>query len=395
VNAVQSVQETGLPPGQQFWTRSQLVVIAVTIVLAALFFAFTRYLTNSYQQREKALAVEWFQRGQQELQNGRPEQAVSDFRNALLYSQNNSLYRLRLAEALAAGNHLSEARAYLLSLWEEAPGEGLINLELARLAAREHNLHDVQRFYQGAIYGAWQDDPTEHRRQARMELIQYLLQQGLREQAQSEVIALAASLPADDPTAMLQTADLFMKTGDFEKALGMYQKALTLQPGLAEAMSGAGEAALALSRYQTAYHYLKQAAEHGHDPQIEQKLQATERVLEADPFKSGLSSEEKARRAVEAFEQAGKRLESCNAAQTGSLNSNVYSASELLSASNQWRKLYPRVTRAHLARDPAMIESVMQLVFQIELQAQQICGSPQDADLALLAIARHREAVEQ
>lgn len=395
MNAVQGTPERSAEPGQQFWTRSQLMVMAVMVVLAAALFAVTRFITSSYQKREEALAVEWFEQGQQKLQKGQPQQAVSAFRNALLYSQNNSLYRLRLAEALAAGNHLQEAKDYLLSLWEEQPGDGLVNLELARLAASQNNLHDVQRFYHGAIYGAWESDPPRHRRQARMELIQYLLRQGMNEQAQSEVIALAASLPPDDSAAMLETANLFMKTADFENAFSLYQKALKLRPDLGEAMKGAGESALALSRYQTAYHYLKQAAEYTHDPEVEQRLQATERVLEADPFKPGLSSDEKAQRAVEGFDQAGKRLESCNSAQTGMPSSDLYSVSELLSASNQWHKLYPRVTRARLARDPGMIESVMQLVFQIELQAQQVCGSAQDADLALLAIARHREAVEQ
>src|ERR1051326_6531788 len=138
--------------------REPLVFSAVIVLLGA-FFAFTSVLVGKYHEQQAELARDWFQRGEKALQAGRYSEAVDDFQNALVYEHDNQEYRLRLAEALVAANRTQQARAHLLNLLEDEPGDGEVNLELARIAAKEGNLRDAQRFYQGAIYGVWQDDP--------------------------------------------------------------------------------------------------------------------------------------------------------------------------------------------------------------------------------------------
>ena len=93
-----------------------------------------------------------------DVRAGRLDDAISALRTALAYLPDNFEYRLKLAEALAAAGHTRQAQAYLRALWDEEPGNGTVNLELARLAASA-DIADVLRFYHGAIYGVWQDNP--------------------------------------------------------------------------------------------------------------------------------------------------------------------------------------------------------------------------------------------
>ena len=80
----------------------------------------------------------------------------------------------------------------------ESPGSGDVNLALARIAARKRLTSEVLRYYHGAIYGEWENDPIAMRWQVRRELAEYLLDGGLQQQAVPEIIALADSTPADN-----------------------------------------------------------------------------------------------------------------------------------------------------------------------------------------------------
>ncbi len=147
-------------------------------------FAITGFAARLYHGRRAELARSWFDRGNAELKAGRAAAALSDFRTALIYAQHElppeqqqQVYELDLAEALAATNRPNEARSYLLDLWERAPGNSHINLELARLAARTGDEADAKRYYNGAIYGVW-DESAEgifrSRMDTRLELYRYL-----------------------------------------------------------------------------------------------------------------------------------------------------------------------------------------------------------------------------
>ena len=57
--------------------------------------------------------------------------------------------------------------------------------------------------------------------------------------------------------------------------------------------------------------------------------------------------------------------------------------------------MQPKVNERSLRSDPDMVSKVMDVVFQMEEQAQQSCGVPPDPDRALLMIARTRGATER
>src|SRR5262249_9084269 len=156
-----------------------------------------------------------------------------------------------------------ESQTYLLSLWERTPQDSTINLALARLAARRHDLEDAIRYYHNAIYGIWDQDPDANRRHARLELIRLLLAQNALSQARPELLSMAQSLPSD-PGLRLEIAALFMRAGDQDQALNQYVEVLRLDRRNHTACAGAGEAAFQLHQYNLAQRYLNSAVEINH-----------------------------------------------------------------------------------------------------------------------------------
>ncbi|HLX74606.1 MAG TPA: tetratricopeptide repeat protein, partial [Terriglobales bacterium] len=149
--------------------------LALVVFAAVVFCAATIFANRFYQSTQLRLGQMWFGRGESALAAGQPEPAIQDFRNALYYSHDDPGYRLRLAEALLAANRRSEAQSYLLTLWQDEPSNSTINLQLARLSAKQGRTRAALRYYHGAIYGLWPDGAAAARRQqTRLELIHYL-----------------------------------------------------------------------------------------------------------------------------------------------------------------------------------------------------------------------------
>jgi tetratricopeptide (TPR) repeat protein len=368
--------------------RREPVIIAGVIIIASALWMVTYLSTQAYAARQQQLARQWFDRGAREMRAGRLDQAVLDFRTALAYSHDNFSYRLRLAEALAGEGHTRQAQAYLLALWEEEPGNGTVNLELARLAERSNDVSSALRFFHGAIYGLWQDDPAGHRREARIELIEFLLKHNQAQQAQSELIALAADLPPN-PELLLRVADLMRQAGDYQRALDEYGRALALAPRDPRALAGAGEVAFELRRYEDARRYLQEAvAEHTQEPHAASDLAVAELVLGMDPYRPHLSASERARRIVRAFGKGEERLQQCASAHSIRLDSGD---SPLAADYAELQKRKRDITPRKLQRNPEGGEAAMDLVFRIERDTERVCGQGSASDQALLLISQQRE----
>lgn len=137
--------------GSFLWKLRRETFLLLSLRTLIVLFAVTGFAARSFHAKEKFVAQDWFTRGENDLRAGHAEAAVEDLRTALVYSRDNPLYELRLAQALAAGGQLDQAWAYLVSLWEREPGSGIVNLELARLAVRTQSLADALRYFHGAI----------------------------------------------------------------------------------------------------------------------------------------------------------------------------------------------------------------------------------------------------
>ncbi len=126
-------------PGQGgfLWSLRRDTFLLIIFVFHILLFVITGFTVKVYHEVEKGYAQEWYTRGEEDLRAGRAEAAQADFRTALSYSHDDAQYQLRLAQALMATGHSrekgTEARNYLLNMLEHEPGNGTVNLELARL----------------------------------------------------------------------------------------------------------------------------------------------------------------------------------------------------------------------------------------------------------------------
>ena len=379
-------REDAMPVGvldhYRLYLRQRPVMLALFSVLAVVFFSTVGGLSRVYYAQRQALGNRWFTRGVADLNANRFDAAVTEFRAALLYSRDDYSYQLNLAEALIGMRHTGEASTYLLNLWDREPEDGLVNLELARIATQQAQTDQAVRYYHNAVYAVWPADQEEKRRDARLELIELLLHNRAVAQAQAELIALAANI-GDNPAQQQRLGDLFLRAEDYEHALAAYRIALKSDRHNPAVMSGAGYAAFQLGRYPQAQRYLQAAvASDPRDTQSAERLMITEMVLQMDPYRRQTSVAERNRTVVAAFEAAGQRLKACpvpNAPGSGP------------SMSENWTTLKPKITALELRRNPDLVDSAMDLVFRIERQTSLVCGTPTGTDLALLLIAKLHE----
>jgi tetratricopeptide (TPR) repeat protein len=361
-------------------------MLALLAVLAVICFAAVSGLSRAYHAQRESLGNRWFSRGVSDLSVQRFDSAVTDFRSALLYSRDSYNYQLDLAEALIGVGRNTEAYSYLVNLWDRQPENGVVNLELARIAAQRGQTEQALRFYHNAIYAVWPGDQEVKRRDTRFELIEYLLSTNAKAAAQAELIALEENL-GDDPALQERLGDLFVSAQDYEHALSAYRLSLRADRRNETALSGAGWAAFQLGRYPLAERYLESAVgANPNDTQSAQRLKTTQLVLRMDPFRRQISVAQRDAIVVEAFDTAGWRLRSC-----GISPSPAGLAAAQPNLAESWAKMKPRISQDQLRRNPDLIEQAMDLVFAIERQTSTICGTPTGADLALLLIAKLHE----
>jgi tetratricopeptide (TPR) repeat protein len=370
----------------RLYLRQQPVMLALLAVLAMILFVAVTGLSRAYHAQRDFLGDRWFTRGAADLSAQKYDSAVTEFRSALLYSRDNYTYQLNLAEALIGLKRTEEAAAYLANLWERQPEDGLVNLELARIAVQKEQREQALRYYHNAIYAAWPSDQEGKRRDARLELVEFLLNTGSRAQAQSELIALQENL-GGEPLQQERVGDLFLRAQDYEHALAAYRLSLKLERDNRAALAGAGFAAFQLGRYPLAQRYLEGAvAGNPNDTRSADWLKMTEMVLGMDPFRRQVSTLQRAKIVASAFTTAGERLKTCSASRGIALPTATQS-----SLARSWTKMKPQISEGELRRNPDSVESAMDLVFDIERQTSATCGTPAGADMALLLIAKLHE----
>jgi predicted Zn-dependent protease len=234
-----------------------------SFLLLAGLFVVTGFLSKMFHAQQASLARYWAAQGEAQLRNGNAPDAIEDYRSALVYEPDDRQNEFRLAQALAAAGRTQEAQAYLVRLLELSPGNGEINRELGRLAVRARSGQEAIDYYHGAINGAWLDRPRQQRIASREELSSFLLDAGDTTHAEDELLALAATVPDDDTTDVLQAAGLFLRARHVDRALREYQIVLKNDPGNPVVLTGAGTCAYQLGDYRAAEDYLSRAQREG------------------------------------------------------------------------------------------------------------------------------------
>jgi tetratricopeptide (TPR) repeat protein len=412
-----------------------ITLFATTALLAVL----TNYLYQSYASHQVELANRWLERGQQAMRNGKPQVAIDALSSALAYAPGQRTIQIQLAEALASAGRLQEASVYFNALLETQQGDGLINLQLARLAARQGNESQAVENYQRAIYGSWEGDGYVRRRSVRLELINYLISQKRLDQARNELLVASGNAPDDDITLQLDIARTMEQAQDPSDALNLYKKILRHHASLREALEGAGRTAFQLGRYLEAKRYLAHALE---GPGVDQeapaaiaqsrdRLAETTRLLQLYPSsRAGLG--ERSNRILEDRKLAMARLAECTQDKAAAKDSAAAPQSQpgtkpssnplaslasrfsrhtnpptqsqpaaappvdpLQALAERWQQLPPKISVTALEKDPELTQTQIQLIYDTEIVTQAVCGAPAGDDALLLRIAQAPNQVEQ
>jgi tetratricopeptide (TPR) repeat protein len=346
--------------------------------------------------KNRALNVEnariWYSMGQGEMSGGNTEAAVEFFRNAATNDHNNPQYALVLSTSLAAAGRVDEARQALLRLRTAAPENGEINLNLARLAAKEGATPEAVRYYHNALFGTWPAVGMPSRRTAvREELVRFLLKEGEQSRALSELLILSSDIP-DNVASHVNIGVLFHEAGDPGKALEQYRRALQLDPTSAEALAGAGKASFALADYAGAQRYLDAASTSGNNSSQLAELRATTQfVISRDPLARGLSARQRARRLSEDLDFVQGELESC-LNQVAPDQSDLAVLQPLLEELNNAKEA--ELNPANLKSDVDGFRVGLNLIYRIAASTSELCHVSNGMHRALLLIAQKHGVTE-
>jgi tetratricopeptide (TPR) repeat protein len=368
--------------------RREVVLLTFLSILAVVVYLGTRALANSNQTLKEKIAATWFREGQQDLRQGRANDAVAAFRKAAVNDYRNRVYLLSLAKALEAAHRDNEGWELLLQLRESVPENPEINVELARISAREKNVPDALRYYHNALYGIWTGEDVDKQRQdIRRELINFLVSQNAKEQALAETVALAAHLPGT-LAAHLELGTLFSRVDDSPNALQEYTWVLRREPRNQIAIRGAGEAAFKMANYAQAKRHLNALAEP--DSKAKEMLETARLVVESDPLAPRLSEQESIRRARDDIDGIKDRMEQCLAQRiSGSAIPPFQDAMNKLTAQMQI------LTGAQKHPDPSAISSSIEVIYNAENLVSTLCGPLTGQDSALLLLAQKDRGVDQ
>ena len=234
--------------------RREILWLVLMAALTVPLYMGTRSLAAWNREIQAQTAASWYQRGEQERQGGDIRAALTSFHRATVNDRENFQYAMSWAVALAAAGQTPEARLALVRLRDSTPENAQINLELARLAAKQANVPEAARYYRNALYGVWPDPQGEqHRREARIELIRFLLDHQERSTALSELLLLSREIPANSASYTL-VARLLLEAGEAQRALDQFPQAsreklagLVTRQSLEEAMQSSRRAEMVSS----------------------------------------------------------------------------------------------------------------------------------------------------
>jgi Tfp pilus assembly protein PilF len=381
--------EAGSIAKRKLILRDSLAILSLCLATVVLF-AITLFLFKSFSAHRADLARRWSDRGLAALQAGKPAEAVVDLRTALTYAPDTRAYELLLAQALGEAGCkgcAEESYQYFLGLWDAEPGNGEINLQLARLAKKRNDRRAAVNFYRAAIYGTWEGDGVGRRAGVRMELARYLIEGDDLAAARLELLIAGGNAP-DDFDRDMSLADLLQQAQDPTDAWTYYQRAIAAKSGDPAPLEAAGRLAYQVGDYENAHRMLahalaESAAKHAPLSQYAEALmETTARIQEMMPSPS-LPARDRVDRIVADRAIARKRIDACTAKSV--TPTTLPPALQALDA--RWSGPDGSANAAALLRDSSLQDSAMQLVYDTEVQTSQLCGPATGDDALLLRLA--------
>ena len=209
----------------------------VVLLACAVLFVVTSLVARAYYLERQKLSRAHFDRGQKLAFDCNYRAAVDEYRVALSFSHGDSNDQVALARALIELGSLDEAATYLGELYQKDSTNGIVNLLLARIAAREHRSNDAAALYYRAIYGFWPEAGAKNRISARFELIDLLAKAGDKNRVLAELLQLVSEAP-DNPDVEKRVAKSLMAFGSLNRPAAVFREALELDPTLPTLSAG-------------------------------------------------------------------------------------------------------------------------------------------------------------
>ncbi len=386
-----------LTPEERLARRRLILRDAISLLtlflITAVIFALTLLLYRSFQTHRQVLGMRWKARGEAALNSGHPSQAIEALRSALAYIPSRDT-EIELATALAAAGKTQQATIYFSTLLESAPGDGTINLQLARLYAKQGKEPLALQHYQLALDGTWTDNGFDRRRDVRLEMARYLLSRHENDAARTQLLIAASNAP-NDPNVKIEIAALLAQANALPDALGLYRAVAASRNPPITSLEGAGRTAFSLGMYRVAGDYLGRALAGPQATTLPDNRKMADRdmldtslhVLLLYPSLN-LSPRNRARRILAIRKTARQRLSDCS----GTPASVPPSLAAIVS---RWSQLPANITVDKLEQDPDLEQNILQLAYDTEIATSKTCGAPAGDDALLLRIARNPSAVEQ
>ncbi len=282
----------------------------VVAALVAAFFAVDLSLAKVEHDELGNQALALYQQGEALVKQGKPELALEPLREAHALERSNREYELALVDALLATRKLDQASDLLHDLLQSEPNGGEANLMMARLLVRESKVEDAESYYHRAIYGAWSDNASSHRLQARLELIDLLASRQDNVGLLAELLLLENEVT--DPATRLKIAKLYLAAGSPARAAAVYRSLLLSNPNDPKTLAGLGQTELALGDYHAAMNaFVNAYRANPADMSARKNIELSSAVTALDPTPRRLGSNEKFRRSTRILDLARAAMQSC------------------------------------------------------------------------------------
>ncbi len=286
------------------------LVVAVALVIAALATIDT-FLENLEQAELQKQAQQAYTSGSRLLEESKPIQALDALRKAHALERENVGYEIRLIEALMAAGKIEEGEQLVNEVLESEPNDGSANLVAARLMTKKGKIVEAESYYHRAIYGEWPDNAAGHRISARMELVDFLVANGKRQELLAELLPLEEEA-GKNIAIEKRLAHFFLVAGAPSRAADVYHTLIRQNPKDATSYAGLGEAELERGDYHAAHAAFSQASLlKPNDAALRGQLELSSTLSSLDPTPRWLASMEKYRRSLRVLELTYGDLQAC------------------------------------------------------------------------------------
>ena len=293
-------------PSRSFLGTLTLVFVAIAGISAA-----DMFLAGMERKESRIEAARLFRQGQAAIARGDNKEALDRIKDAIAIERGNRDYLRTLAQTQLTAGKTADAEATLTDLLQSDSTDGLANLIMARVLAKEGRFAEAISYYHRAVYGQWGQDAAANQLRARFELIDLLAAHNSKEELLAELLPIQDQPPGDVKLRM-RLGQLFLQAGSPSRAAVMFRGVLRDAPESADAYAGLGDAEFAQSQYRAAQRDFQTALRIDPGGQAARTgLDLSTELLTLDPTLRGLGAEERLRRSLKLVEMTQQEASQC------------------------------------------------------------------------------------